>query len=175
MGGKKMNKRKWEHLIISPDYVPPVMDDERDDKGDIKTGRTLGQTYSSSDLFPDCKVNMSLYWFYEIPNKNPYVDEHVHDVDELVFFMPNYNGVGDDINAVWGEADFYIDGEPYTITKNTCIYCPAGVKHCPIVYKEIIRPHCFMTILLTSEYVREQAGRIVNNIGGKFIEVGESK
>ena len=35
MGGKKMNKRKWEHLIISPDYVPPVMDDERDDKGDI--------------------------------------------------------------------------------------------------------------------------------------------
>ena len=60
MGGKKMNKRKWEHLIISPDYVPPVMDDERDDKGDIKTGRTLGQTYSSSDLFPDCKVNMSL-------------------------------------------------------------------------------------------------------------------
>ena len=64
-----MNKRKWEHLIISPDYVPPVMDDERDDKGDIKTGRTLGQTYSSSDLFPDCKVNMSLSWFYEIPNK----------------------------------------------------------------------------------------------------------
>ena len=63
------------------------------------------------------------------------MDEHVHDVDELVFFMPNYNGVGDDINAVWGEADFYIDGEPYTITKNTCIYCPAGVKHCPIVYK----------------------------------------
>ena len=103
------------------------------------------------------------------------MDEHVHDVDELVFFMPNYNGVGDDINAVWGEADFYIDGEPYTITKNTCIYCPAGVKHCPIVYKEIIRPHCFMTILLTSEYVREQAGRIVKNIGGKFIEVGESK
>lgn len=32
-----------------------------------------------------------------------------------------------------------------------------------------------MTILLTSEYVREQAGRIVKNIGGKFIEVGESK
>ena len=64
-----MTKRKWEHLIISPDYVPPVLDDIRDDKGDIKTGRTLGQTYSSSDLFPDCKVNMSLSWFYEIPNK----------------------------------------------------------------------------------------------------------
>ena len=44
MGGKKMGNRKWEHLIISPDYVPPVMDDVRDDKGDIKTGRTLGQT-----------------------------------------------------------------------------------------------------------------------------------
>ena len=92
MGGKKMGNRKWEHLIISPDYVPPVMDDERDDKGDIKTGRTLGQTYSSSDLFPDCKVNMSLSWFYEIPNKNPYVDEHVHDVDELVFSCPITTG-----------------------------------------------------------------------------------
>lgn len=97
-----MTKRKWEHLIISPDYVPPVLDDIRDDKGDIKTGRTLGQTYSSSDLFPDCKVNMSLSWFYEIPNKNPYVDEHVHDVDELVFFMPSFNDREDDVNAQWG-------------------------------------------------------------------------
>ena len=167
-----MTKRKWEHLIIYPDYVPPVLDDIRDDKGDIKTGRTLGQTYSSSDLFPDCKVNMSLSWFYEIPNKNPYVDEHVHDVDELVFFMPSFNDKEDDVNAQWGEADFYIEGEPYTITRNTCIYCPAGVRHCPIVYKKIIRPHCFMTILLDSEYVREQAGKIVKNIGGKFVEAG---
>lgn len=172
--GSSEAKRKWGHLIISPDYVPPVMDDERDDKGDIKTGRTLGQTYSSSDLFPNCGVNMSLSWFYEIPDKNPFVGEHVHDVDELVFFMPNYEGKGDDINAEWGEADFYIDGEAYTITRNSCIYCPAGLKHCPIVFRKITRPFCLMTILLADDYVREQAGKIVKNIGGKFIEVGNA-
>ena len=32
-----------------------------------------------------------------------------------------------------------------------------------------------MTILLDSEYVREQAGKIVKNIGGKFVEAGEVK
>ena len=88
--------------------------------------------------------------------------------------MPSFNDRDDDVNAQWGEADFYIEGELYTITRNTCIYCLAGVKHCPIVYKEITRPHCFMTILLDSEYAREQAGKIVKNIGGKFIQVGDA-
>ena len=31
-----------------------------------------------------------------------------------------------------------------------------------------------MTILLDSEYAREQAGKIVKNIGGKFIQVGDA-
>lgn len=170
-----MEKRKWEHLVISPTHTPPIMDSPTDDKGNPKLGRTLGQTYSSSELIPGCNVNMSLSWFYEVPNVNPYVEEHVHDVDELIFFMPSFNDINDDTEAEWGEADVYIDGEPYTITKNTCIYCPAGVKHCPIVYKRVDRPHCFMTILLTDNYRKEQAGKIIENIGGKFVEVGEAK
>ena len=169
-----MGKRKWEHLIISPDYTPPTLDAEVDHMGRLKTGRTLGQTYSSNELFPGCGVNMSLSWFYEIPKANPFVDEHVHDVDELVFFMPSFNDKDDDVNAEWGEADFYIEGEPYTITRNSCIYCPAGVKHGPIVYKKIIRPNCFMTILLSSKYVREQAGKLVEMIGGRYVTVGDA-
>ena len=38
MGGKKMGNRKWEHLIISPDYVPPVMDNGRIDCGEFLSG-----------------------------------------------------------------------------------------------------------------------------------------
>lgn len=168
-----METRKWEHLIISPDYVPPLLETEKDAKGRLKTGRTLGQIYSSSELFENCGVNMSLSWFYEIPAANPFVDEHVHDVDELVFFLPAYCKEGDDLEVEWGEAEFYIEGESYTITKNTCIYCPAGVKHGPIIYKRIIRPHCFQTILLSSKYVREEDGKTVTQIDGQYVEAEE--
>lgn len=96
-----MKKKKWEHLFISPSYRPPLLDDLYDEEGDLNTGRTRGQTYSSNELFESCKAHMGLSWFYEIPEKNPFVGEHVHDVDELIFFMPAYTKKGDDTNVKW--------------------------------------------------------------------------
>ena len=58
-----MSKRKWEHLFISPSYRPPVMDSPYDHNGNLKTGRTLGQTYCNDELFPQGNVNFSLSWF----------------------------------------------------------------------------------------------------------------
>lgn len=174
-----MGKRKWEHLFISPSYTPPTLDDLYDEEGDLNTGRTRGQTYSSDEIFKDtgihCKMHMGLSWFYEIPSKNPFVGEHVHDVDELIFFMPRYMEKGDDVNAKWGEAIIYIEGEPYTVTDNTCIYCPAGVKHGPILYNKIDIPHCFLTVLLTDKYTRVENGKKVNFQNGQYVaaEKGE--
>lgn len=169
-----MEKRKWEHLFISPSYRPPLLDDLYDEEGDPNTGRTRGQTYSSNELFENCKAHMGLSWFYEIPEKNPFVGEHVHDVDELIFFMPAYTKKGDDVNAKWGEAIIYMDGEPYTVTDNTCIYCPAGLKHGPIYYNRIDMPHCFLTVLLTDKYTRTENGKIVDFINGQYVAVGDS-
>ncbi|NLY73636.1 MAG: hypothetical protein GX079_08120 [Tissierellia bacterium] len=48
-----MIKKKWEHLFVSPSYGRgPVLDDVFDHLGNLKTGRTLGQTYANNKLFP---------------------------------------------------------------------------------------------------------------------------
>lgn len=169
-----MKKKKWEHLFISPSYRPPLLDDLYDEEGDLNTGRTRGQTYSSNELFESCKAHMGLSWFYEIPEKNPFVGEHVHDVDELIFFMPAYTKKGDDTNAKWGEAVIYMDGEPYTVTDNTCIYCPAGLKHGPIVYNRIDIPNCFLTVLMTDKYTRLENGKVVDFINGQYVPVADA-
>lgn len=163
-----MAEKKWQHLIISPSYTPPVLDGLLDEEGDPMLGRTRGQTYCCNELFPQSTMNLSLSWFYEIPNKNPFVGEHVHDVDEWILFLPGYQGEGDSIDSVWGEAEFCIEGESYLIRDNTCIYCPAGVKHGPITYHRIDRPHCFMSVFLSGRYDREEAGRVLEMVNGQY-------
>ncbi len=146
-------KKKWDHLFISPTHPrPPVLDSVYDELGNLKTGRTLGQTYSNEELFPEGNVHFSLSWFFDVPSVNPIVGEHVHEVDELVFYMPSFNHKDDDVNAVWGEATVYIEGEPYKVTDNCCIYVPAGVRHGPFEWNRVDRPHLFLTVLLNSEY-----------------------
>jgi len=152
-------KRKWEHLFVSPTQARhPILDSIYDEHGNVKTGRTLGQTYTNEQLLPEGRAHFSVSWFYDMPGVNPIVGEHVHDVDELILYIPSFNHKDDDVNAVWGEATVYIEGEPYKVTDNTCVYVPAGVRHGPFQWDRVDRPHLFMTILLSGEYTLEKTG-----------------
>jgi len=166
-----MSKKKWEHIFISPSYRPPILDSIYDERGNLKTGRTLGQTYANDELFPEGRVNFSLSWFYEIPKVNPIVGEHVHEEDELIFYMPSFNHKDDDVNAVWGEATVYIEGEPYKVTDNCCIYVPGGVRHGPFEWNRIDRPNLFLTVMLSAAYTREIDGKKYKQIAGQYIEI----
>ena len=169
-----MGKKKWEHLFISPSMGrPPMLDSIYDDKGNLKTGRTLGQTYACRELFPQGQVHFSLSWFYDVPDVNPIVGEHVHQEDELVFYLPSFNHKDDDINAVWGEATVYIEGEPYTVTDNCCIYVPGGVPHGPFQWNRVDRPHMFLTVLLNGDYTRLMDGRKYAQVNGQYVPVDE--
>ena len=162
--------RKWDHLFVSPSYPKhPVLDSILDHNGMLNTGRTLGQTYANDELFPDGHVNFSLSWFYEIPEVNPIVGEHVHDADELIFYMPSFRDKDDDVNAVWGEATLYIEGEPYKVTDNCCIYIPGGVPHGPFEWNRIDRPHLFLTVMLSADYTREIDGKKYRHINGAYV------
>lgn len=165
-------QKKWDHLFVSPARGrPPVLDSLCDDRGNLKTGRTLGQTYANDELFPDGHVNFSLSWFYEIPAVNPIVGEHVHDADELIFYMPSFNHKDDDVNATWGEATLYIEGEPYKITDNCCIYMPGGVPHGPFEWNRIDRPHLFLTVMLSADYTRYVDGKKFKHVNGQYVPV----
>ncbi len=165
--------KKWEHLFISPSYRPPVLDTPYDGHGNLKTGRTLGQTYANDELFPEGNANFSLSWFYDVPKVNPIVGEHVHEDDELIFFMPSFNHKDDDVNAEWGEAIVYLEGEPYTVKDNCCIYVPGGLPHGPFEWVRVDRPHLFLTVVLSGEYARTEGGKKWKHVDGAHVLVDE--
>lgn len=168
--------RKWDHLFVSPSYPKhPIMDSIYDDRGNLKTGRTLGQTYANDELFPEGNLNFSLSWFYDIPAVNPIVGEHVHDADELIFYMPAFLNKDDDINAEWGEATLYIEGEPYKVRDNCAVYIPGGVPHGPFEWNRIDRPHLFLTAMLSADYSRTIDGVKYRQINGQYVPIEGKK
>ncbi len=87
--------------------------------------------------------------------------------------MPSFNDKDDDVNAVWGEATLYIEGEPYKVTDNTLVYIPSGVPHGPLEWNRIDRPHLFLTVMLGSDYTRYMNGEKYRQIDGKYVKVDD--
>jgi hypothetical protein len=80
-----------------------------------------------------------------MPDPNPHIGEHTHDYDEIVIHLgidPN------DPEDLGGEIEFYMDGEPLIIDKTSSVFVPKGVKHGPLVWKRVSRPHLELTIML---------------------------
>ena len=46
------------------------------------------------------------------------------------------------------EMEFFAEGQPLRFDGNTAIFLPAGVKHTPVVWKSVRRPHIEMSITL---------------------------
>jgi hypothetical protein len=82
---------------------------------------------------------------------------HKHDFSQYLFFfggdardLINLGGVvemslGEDIDKM----------EKHVITQATAIYIPAGLYHCPLVFKEVTRPIALTDIYFSNKYERK--------------------
>ena len=75
----------------------------------------------------------------------PYVVDpvpHYHDFDEYLCWLGSNAANIFDFDA---EIEVYVgeEGEKHTIDKCTVLYVPAGLVHCPIIYKRIGKPVLF--------------------------------
>jgi hypothetical protein len=102
-------------------------------------------TYMSSDLVPECKVYLEFGWIWDMPEPNPHIFEHSHDYDEIVLHIGSDPGNPEDLGA---EIEFVVGGEPLKIDKTAAIFVPKGVKHGPLTWKRVDRPHIQMAIVL---------------------------
>lgn len=140
---------KLEHLIVRKGTWEDLGNDVTLRDGEVKSGKSLCLTYCSKELIPEAQVHMSYSWVLEVPFPNPGIKEHVHDYDEILFFMGSDR---DDPTALHGELDVYLEGEPYTIRETAFVYIPAGIRHCPLDYKRVDRPHQFISLSLKPAY-----------------------
>jgi hypothetical protein len=78
---------------------------------------------------------------------------HSHDKDEVWLLLgtnPDDNkDLGGEIEFWMGEGD---EAEKYLITQPSAVLVPAGVVHCPVVYRNIRRPIISLPCLLDTHY-----------------------
>jgi hypothetical protein len=111
-------------------------------------------TYMSNDLVPGCNVYIELGWIWDMPDPNPHILEHTHDYDEVVLHIGSDLNNPEDLGA---EIEFVVGGEPLIIDKTSALFVPKGVKHGPLTWKRVDRPHIQMAIMLGAGTLAESA------------------
>jgi len=120
----------------------------------IKGRQRPTMTYMSGDLVPENKVYLEFGWIWDMPDPNPHIFEHSHEYDEIVLHIGNDPEHPEDLGA---EIEYVMGGEPLMVDKTSALFIPAGVKHGPLTWKKVTRPHIEMAIVLGGGVIARSA------------------
>jgi hypothetical protein len=136
--------KKKKYIVDTPSFEVGVEKPVR--------GRHQPGTYMSNKQIPGSDTYIELGWIYGMPDTNPYILEHTHDYDEIIVHIGNDSRNREDLGA---EIEVIVDGEKITVDKTSAIFVPKGVKHGPLTWKRVDRPHLEMTIMLGAGKVED--------------------
>ena len=176
MLGPGSTKEGWASRSISQlkEGLPQKKDDIDYEKYLVRNPTHLGGTkvteaiksaakiYMSNELIPECNVYIDFGWIYELPDPNPPIPEHSHDYKEVVL---NIGGDPDNPEDLGAEIEFCIGGQPLTFDTTTATYVTKGIKHGPLTWKKIDKPHLLMPIIIGAGTFAEAAP--AGDTGGK--------
>jgi hypothetical protein len=118
----------------------------------IKGRQNPTMTYLSNNLVPGSNTYIEIGWIYEMPEPNPHIESHSHNYDEIVLHIgadpqnPDYLGA---------EIEFVVGNEKLTIDKTSSLFIPKNVKHGPLTWKKVEKPHIEMVVMLGAGTVEE--------------------
>ena len=80
---------------------------------------------------------------------------HSHDFDMYLHFI-SYDY--DHMNDLFGEIIIGLgeEQELHTITSPTSVYIPAGMVHCPLIFKRVDKPIILFHTSIASKYVKKE-------------------
>jgi hypothetical protein len=99
--------------------------------------------YMCNDVLKGANLYIDYLWMFGIPE--PHIFEHEHDFDEVVVHIGGNPDSPEDLGA---EVKILVDGQPLVFTQTTALYIPRGVKHGPLTWNRVDRPHLQMPIVL---------------------------
>jgi hypothetical protein len=132
--------KNWEkNLVRKPRYEVSA--------GNIKGRQYPTMTLMSSDLVPGSNTYIEVGWVWDMPDPNPHIHEHTHKegCNEIVLHIGGDHKHPEDLGA---EIEFSVDGQPLVFDTTSGIFIPGGVKHGPLVWKRLSRPHLQMAMVL---------------------------
>jgi hypothetical protein len=115
-----------------------------------RDGRLVFEGYhcEPQELGTSCQYLFSVVDTAHVNEPTP----HLHQFPVIM----NFFGAGDDITDFDAEIWFYLGGERQVITTPATVSIPAGLVHCPLIFKRIGKPVTWMEIMLTDGYEREE-------------------
>jgi hypothetical protein len=143
-----MAERKYEKYIV--DRL--ILSEEQKERN-IKYSERATRILLLEDYMIKGSPNIMISWYWKTMEGTP---QHSHDFDEIIGFI---GGDSENPNDLGGEVEFYMEDEKYVLDKSCFIYCPAGLKHCPLNVTRVDKPFIFMAISITDDYVKENVDR----------------
>lgn len=141
-----MAQSKYQKLLVDKPKLEVALNQV------IKGRQHPPATYMSNDLVENSNTYIEMGWIWGMPDKNPYIPEHTHDYDEIVLHIGSDINNPDDLGA---EIEFYVNGEKLIVNKTSALFVPKGLKHGPLVWKRVDRPHLEITIMLGAGKVEQ--------------------
>jgi hypothetical protein len=77
---------------------------------------------------------------------------HQHAHDEVIGFISSDPDNPKELDA---RMEIILGDETHFLTKSCLVYIPAGMKHCPLTFREVNRPVFFFTLMPISRYGRK--------------------
>ena len=141
-----MAENKYEKYIIT-ELTMPADVQERAAEYDKRATRILWL----EDFIIKGAPSIIASWYWKATDKEG-TPQHMHDYDEVLGF---FGGDADNPRELNGELEIWLEDEKYNITKSCLIYCPAGLKHCPLRVVRVDKPILFLAISITDKYVKD--------------------
>lgn len=113
--------------------------------GEVEGRQNPAMTFISNALIPESNIYIAGGWIWGMPNPNPHILEHSHDLNEIVLHI---GSDPDKPEELGGEIEFVVGGEQLVFNKTSAVFIPAGVKHGPLTWKKFKKPHIEMSILI---------------------------
>ena len=95
---------------------------------------------------------MECIWLWEGKTTSGTTEEpHVHAFDEVIGFISSNPENPKELGA---RMEIILGDETHFLTRSCLVHVPAGMKHCPLTFREVNRPVFFFTLAPISRYGR---------------------
>ena len=77
------------------------------------------------------------------------LEAHTHDFDEAIGFIASNSNDQHDLGA---EVEIWLGDQKYVLKTSFLVFVPAGLKHCPLVVKNITKPILHISVATHGKY-----------------------
>jgi hypothetical protein len=149
-----MAKLKTSKYIITDVKADKLFPGERSGWGKVTAGKRIMPTHVmwlDGEVIPGAFYSECVWVWPECASEEPAAEAHTHDFTEVItFFGTNFS----DPHDLGGEVELWLDGEKHVMTRSFLAYIPAGMTHCPLIFRKVQKPIFHFTVGLGTEYVR---------------------